>query len=148
MPLETFFPVVTRLRNDDMDILNTARLRYSTSERDGTSRSDTSIMGTTKRPAAFMASFLAVALVFLGLMPNGVHGKNMKFSRTLSFDEDLGGALKDLMGDLANSEKANKAGGQCAFECDNGAKPVKRKGYYPVSDGCMVRTMKRTAKHA
>jgi hypothetical protein len=88
-------------------------------------------------PLAAMASLLAATLLLLS--PAAVHGKNMKFSRTLSFDDNLGDALKDLVGDLQNSEKANKVGGSCSFKCDNGERAVKRAAYFPVSDGCMVR---------
>lgn len=88
---------------------------------------------------AAMASFLAAMLLLLSL-PAAVHGKNMKFSRTLSFNDNLGDALKDLVGDLKNSEKANKQGGQCTFKCENGEKATKRANYFPVTDGCMVRT--------
>ena len=86
---------------------------------------------------AAMATFLAATVLLLSL-PAVVEGKNMKFSRTLSFDDNLGDALKDLVGDLKNSEKANKEG-SCTFKCENGEKATKRAGYFPFSDGCMVR---------
>lgn len=76
-------------------------------------------------------------------LPAAVHGKNMKFSRTLSFNDNLGDALKDLVGDLKNSEKANKEGGQCTFKCENGERATKRANHFPVADGCMVRAGKR-----
>ena len=86
---------------------------------------------------AAMASFLAAMLLLLSL-PGVVHGKNMKFSRTLNFNDNLGDALKDLVGELKHTEAANKEG-SCSFKCENGEKAKKRANYFPVSDGCMVR---------
>jgi hypothetical protein len=83
------------------------------------------------------------ALAALGLgLPSRVlvQAKNMKFSKTLSFDDNLGDALKDLVSGMKEAESSNKAGGACSFKCPGGARATKRAGFLPVADGCMTST--------
>jgi len=87
--------------------------------------------------AAKMAG-LALMAVLLVVAPQWAMGatKQMKMSKTLSFDDNIGDALADLIGGLKDQKGGSGGDKTCQYKCESGKKAKKIENHEPEVDGC------------